>query len=584
MPPCSIAVKLRISIHMSETCMNQPRTPLPGVVYPTPDEIDHYATQGIATSAILSATLRASFARHGERAALLGEGLKMSYAELDRATDAVAYMLYGLGARQHDRAVFQMSNGADLLISVIGCWKAGVIPICTLATHREAEIGYLARHGEAAFYFVQAADAKFDYPAFALRQKLELPGIRHVITGGDVEVEGATSLRRAIACVSSSVARRHVERIEKDLDPLQPVVFQISGGTTGVPKIIPRLNFEYLYNMQCIFNWTERDADEVVFCAGPMVHNAGMVVHWGPALLHGGAVVIDGGVSVEGLKNILQQHCPTWMFVPRPLLGRMKEALEGLQYEGSKVHGVVTASNAKTVRDELHLPGLHVFGMAEGLCMTTRRRDPTTSLEESIGRPVSPLDEVRIVKPGTTEPVALGDVGEMICRGPYTLKGYYNAEERNREAFTEDGFYRSGDLMSARETEGEIYYVFEGRLKDVINRAGEKISCDEIERALRDFPGLIDVALVAMPDEIYIERGCAFLCMASGFLPPTVGEIGLHLQAKGLAKFKWPERVEVIDVLPTTSSNKISKPILRQMVKEMLEAEAAFRRAENVSL
>ena len=500
----------------------------------------------------------------------------MTYGELDRATDALAYVLHGLGLMPLDRAVFQMSNSTDLLISLIGCWKAGVIPICTLATHREAEIGYLAQHGGATGYFVQAADSKFDYPAFALQMQARVPSIKHIVTGGASSVPGTTSLRQAITSVDPVAAKAHVERVCASLDPMQPVVFQLSGGTTGVPKIIPRLNFEYLYNMQSVFDWNDRVSDEVVFCAGPMVHNAGMVCHWGPSLLRGGTIIVDNVLTVEGLRDILAQHHPTWMFVPRPLIGRMKQAMADLDFDASDVKGVVTASNTKTVREELGLPGLHIFGMAEGLIMTTRIDDPLDALEVSVGRPVSRLDEVLIVKPGTTEPVTIGETGELICRGPYTIRGYYDAEDRNKDAFTADGFYRSGDLLSTREVGGNIYFVFEGRLKDVINRGGEKISCDEIERAIRGFPGMYDIALVAMPDEVYVERGCAFVCMESGHSAPTVAALGLYLQAKGIAKYKWPERVQLIEAMPTTSSAKISKPLLRQMITDILREESAL--------
>lgn len=555
-----------------------------GVIYPTPDDMQRYERAGVPVSAVLATVLRAAFARHASQPALLHTEGTVTYEQLDAASDAVAYGLHQLGAQPHDRALFQMPNGADLLIALIGCWKAGVIPICTLQSHREAEIGYLGTHGEAKFYFVQGADQRFDYPAFALKMKAATPTLQHVIVTGDAGVEGTTAFRSLTQAERPDLARQHVEAVAARLDPMQPVVFQLSGGTTGVPKMIPRLNFEYLYNMNCVFEWTRRGPDDVVFCAGPMIHNAGMVCHWGPALLHGGAVVTDNDLSIDGLRRVLDLHRPTWMFVPRPLLGRLKDAMEGLSFDASRMTGLITASNAKTVREELKMPGLHIFGMGEGLVMTTRKGDPEAMLDESVGRPVSPLDEVLIVKPGTTEPVGLHEPGELICRGPYTIRGYYDAAERNREAFTADGFYRSGDLLSMRQdADGNIFYVFEGRLKDVINRGGEKVNCDEVERALRGFPGLVDIALVAMPDEVFIEKGCAFVCMQKGSPAPTVRDFGEFLQRKGLAKYKWPERVEVIDTLPTTSSQKISKPILRQLIADKLRQEAvsqpAFLRA-----
>ncbi|MES2413793.1 MAG: AMP-binding protein [Pseudomonadota bacterium] len=552
---------------------------LPGVVYPSDESLQRDADRGVDTGQTLVAAYRQAFDAFADRTALVGSEGRMSYAELDHETDVMAAGLLAIGLKPLDRAIFQMANGAALIKSLLACWKAGVIPICTLYSHREAEIGYLANHARAKAYFVQAGDAKFDHTAFAIGMKNIAPSLEHVIVAGHAGVapEGAIALEQLSASGAGYAVRDAVTIVAAQLDPRQPVVFQLSGGTTGVPKIIPRFQSEYLYNMRSVFEWAGRGIDEVVFCAGPMIHNAGMVCHWGPTLLYGGAIVTDNDLTVEGLARIFQAYSPTWMFLPRPLLSRVKEALRTITFDRSRVKGVVTASNSKTVREELGLPGIHVFGMAEGLIVTTRDDDPVAALDETVGRPVSLHDEVLIVTPGTCDPVPLGVVGEMICRGPYTIRGYYDAADRDATAFTEDGFYRSGDLMSRRQIDGKDYFVFEGRLKDVINRAGEKISCDEVERALRGYPDMIDVALVAMPDDDYIEKGCAFVVMERGSAVPTVRDFGEYLRQKGLAKYKWPERVEQIDTLPTTSSAKISKPLLRDMIAAKLKDEKKKR-------
>ncbi len=563
--------------------MTQIKNLLPGVVYPSPESLQRDAERGIDTNITLPQAYRQAFAAFADRTALMGQDGRMTYAELDAETDAIAAGLVKLGLEPLDRAMFQMANGVALIKCLLACWKAGVIPICTLYSHREAEIGYLANHAKAKAYFVQAGDAKFDHAAFAMTMPGVAPSLKHVVVSGETTVKGPglVHLDDLREQGKDAAALEAVRRIGDQLDPRQPVVFQLSGGTTGVPKIIPRFQSEYVYNMRSVFEWAGRDADEVVFCAGPMIHNAGMVCHWGPTFLYGGAVVTDSDLTVEALARIFKSYSPTWMFMPRPLLSRVKEALRTIDFDRSRVKGVVTASNSKTVREELGLPGIHIFGMAEGLIVTTRNDDPVAALDETVGRPVSPHDEVLIVTPGTCDPVPLGVVGEMICRGPYTVRGYYDAADRDASAFTEDGFYRSGDLMSRRNINGHDYFVFEGRLKDVINRAGEKISCDEVERALRGYPDMIDVALVAMPDDDYIEKGCAFVVMERGHTAPTVKEFGEYLRQKGLAKYKWPERVEQIDTLPTTSSAKISKPLLREMIATKLRSE---KKAQQESL
>ena len=215
--------------------------------------------------------------------------------------------------------------------------------------------------------------------------------------------------------------------------------------------------------------------------------------------------------------------------------------------------------------------------MTEGLIIFGKPTDPEEARFTTVGRPISAWDEVRIVKPGTEEDAPIGEIGEMVTRGPYTFHGYYDAAERNAEVFTSDGFYRSGDLMSAREINGEIYYAFEGRLKDLISRGGEKINCEEVEHASRRHPSVSDIAIVAMPDPQYEERACAFVIPAPGEAPVTVESLRDFLVQEGLAKFKCPERIELIEAFPLTDSGKLSKPKLKAAIADMLESESAAR-------
>src|SRR5262249_46025271 len=149
----------------------------------------------------------------------------------------------------------------------------------------------------------------------------------------------------------------------------------------------------------------------------------------------------------------------------------------------------------------------------------------------------------------------------------------YCAEERNRETFTSDGWYRSGDLMQEKVIAGTTYYVFRGRLKDLVNRGGEKINCEEVEMAVAGHPAVAAVAPVPYPDPVFDERLCAVLILREGCAAPTVADMGAYLQQYGLAKFKWPERIEVVSSFPLTASGKLSKPALRDLVRERIAGE-----------
>jgi 2,3-dihydroxybenzoate-AMP ligase len=182
----------------------------------------------------------------------------------------------------------------------------------------------------------------------------------------------------------------------------------------------------------------------------------------------------------------------------------------------------------------------------------------------SVGLPISDLDEFRVIDAESLVALPDGQVGELICRGPYTIRGYFDADDINKAAFTEDGFYRTGDLVKVIEVEGHRSISMEGRIKDLINRGGEKISAEEVEGLLVRHPRIVSAAVVAMPDERLGERACAFL-VAKGE-PLSMAEVQAHLSGLGVAKFKWPERLVSIDEMPRTQVGKLDKNKLRSQL------------------
>jgi 2,3-dihydroxybenzoate-AMP ligase len=208
--------------------------------------------------------------------------------------------------------------------------------------------------------------------------------------------------------------------------------------------------------------------------------------------------------------------------------------------------------------------------MAEGLLCYTHLDDAESVTFTTQGRALSPADEIRIVDSDGLN-VTPGQVGELWCRGPYTIRGYYRAPERNHEAFSSDGYYRTGDLVRL-DPSGNL--VVEGRSKDLINRGGEKISAEEIESHLIAHPAIDAAAVVAMPDAILGEKACAYLALRPGETFDLT-MIRNFLAARGVAQFKWPERIEFVRELPLTNVGKIKKSELRADIAEKIARERA---------
>src|SRR5206468_3952100 len=198
--------------------------------------------------------------------------------------------------------------------------------------------------------------------------------------------------------------------------------------------------------------------------------------------------------------------------------------------------------------------------------MFVRPSDPPGGRRETCGRPASPDDEVYLVdEDGNVVPD--GEPGELIVRGPYTLRGYFRSPEHNARAFTPDGFYRSGDLLRKLPSGN---YVVEGRVKDLINRGDEKISAEEVENLILSHPAVLNVACVPMPDPVLGERMCAFVIPKPG-RALTLKELTAFLLDKGLAKFKLPERLELTDDLPLSKFGKVAKNVLTKQLAESVQ-------------
>jgi len=221
---------------------------------------------------------------------------------------------------------------------------------------------------------------------------------------------------------------------------------------------------------------------------------------------------------------------------------------------------------ARRVRPVLGGTLTHWFGMAEGLLCFTRLDDPEEVAATTQGRPLCAADEIRVVDEHDRD-VAPGQAGQLLTRGPSVLRGYYRAPEANAAAFTADGFLRTGDLVRLTP-EGRL--VATGRIKDVVNRGGEKVPVEEVEEHLRTHPGVRDAAVVAVPDRLMGEKTCAFVTGAGE--PPALAELRRFLAGRGLADYKLPDRVEPIARLPLTGAGKVDRVALR--------AEAERRRPD----
>ena len=545
--------------------------PIPGVAYLSTTDSARYRAGGAWLDCCAGDMLRAAARRSPTRWALVTHERRLTYAELDETTERLGAALLELGLQPGDRALFQMGTVIETAIALFGCFKAGLVPVCTLPQHREIEMGELGRRSEATAYFVQADFSGFDLSGFAVKLAADVATVREIIVARGPAPSGTRGFEALIASVSLAQARARLAGVTVGTEDV--LTFQLSGGTTGVPKIIPRFHAEY---MGSAHDWARRqcmDENVVQLYALPLIHNAGQIASLFPALVMGGTTVLMPRMDPKVFCGWVERERVTHSMNIGPALAQMLDYADAPRHDLSSVTLLTSFNRCDLLEGHLNVPCANLFGITEGVLMVSAPDAPREARHQTVGQPVSDLDEIRLLEPGTEREVPFGAPGELCFRGPSTTRGYFRMPDVNRSSFTADGFFRTGDIMRAQRIGGRACYSFEGRITDNIDRGGEKFGAEEVENLIGRHPHVADVKVVAMPDRVYGEKACAYVIMRPGHALLTVQEIGAYLVSLGLAKFKLPERVETIDAFPLTRVGKVDKATLRQQIADKLAAE-----------
>jgi non-ribosomal peptide synthetase component E (peptide arylation enzyme) len=553
-----------------------PRYPIEGVTYRSPEYAQTQLKLGNWLGMSIGESLRATAKANPNKVAVIDPDGPITFAELDTKTESVAASLLELGLKPADRALYQLGTSIDFFLAFYGCMKAGVIPVCTLPQYRLSEMRHFAEVTSAKAIFAQAdLSPRAEQVDLALELTAVVPGLRHVMVVRGKR-PGAASLTHMATAFGTDAARARTASVVPGI--LDVAVFQLSGGSTNLPKIIPRMHGEYLGATRQLSERYQLTPDDVSLWSLPLVHNAGTLFVVLPMTIEGRTAVLQPRVDIPEMLRLVERHGVTFSGSIGPIAAKLLEVKDLQRYNISTLKQFFSLTRADAVEAHVGIPVGQMFGMTEGMVFAAA---PTTSAalrHQTVGYPVSAGDEVRLLNPGEETEVAFGEIGELCFRGPSTVTGYFADPETTRASFTSDGFFRSGDLMRAHRIDGFICYSFEGRIKDNINRGGEKIGAEEIEGLIVQHPDIADVRVVAMPDPFYGEKACAYLIMHAGRRAPTVAELGEFLLRMGIAKYKLPERIETIDAFPLTKVGKADKAKMRAMIAEKIAQEANRKR------
>ncbi|MCA8868317.1 MAG: AMP-binding protein [Rhodobacteraceae bacterium] len=540
-----------------------------------PDELcSLYREKGYWEDRTIPEVIEAAISNNSAKTALVFPDERVSYQAVGQMSNRLAHHFVALGIRPRDRVVFQLDSKVFFIPTFLAMLKIGAIPVLALPSHRDHEIEHFIAFSGATAYVIPDEINGFDFREMATRMQSKGGSLKTVLVAGEVSGDHISIpklLQEAAPGEGQDGLLDHLQSAPDDV-----ALMLLSGGTTAIPKLIPRTHNDYVYNFKQSGAVAGFDTSTVFLAVLPLAHNYTLASPGVLSVLElGGQVVFSPSNKPEDVFPCVERHKVTNINAAVPLFNLWLNSDIPAKHDLSSLRAVMNggARLAPKLRRRAEATFgcrfLESFGTGEGLLMQTRLDDSDDIRMNSSGKPVSPGDEIKVVDEAGNE-LPDGETGELLVRGPYTIRGYYNSPENDKKAFTTDGYYRMGDTVY--QVDGYIYA--EGRKKDLINRGGEKISVEEVENLIFAHPSVQGVAIVAMPDPVFGEKACAYVKLCSD-TQLNFEQLQDFLLKSKIAKFKLPERLEIIDEFPISPAGKILRKELRERISKVISMESS---------
>jgi 2,3-dihydroxybenzoate-AMP ligase len=507
-----------------------------------------------------------------EKEAVVDDRKRLTASEVRDRANRLAVSLIRLGVEKGDAVLLQLPNWSEYVIAYFAMQKIGAIPVVLISGYRQLEVSHLARLTEAKAWIVPDVYRKMDYLSIIDEVRPQNPQLKHVIS-----VRAKKAGKPFTASFESLTEFRLSSSDLELLDERRPEPTDVahvlpSGGTTGLPKGIPRTHNDYISNVEFLHKGWEMHGRDIALIVVPVGHNLALLNVVG-SVLFGFKLVLSDSTRPSDICSIIQAEKVTYMPTVPSLVRRIIELPDLGNYDLRSLKKISAGGEPSTpdlIREtykKLECTYINEFGMSEGLLCRTSLRDDVETICNTVGKPCCPYEDVRILD-WRDHPLPANQDGELAAKGPGIFAGYLKNPEENKKSFTGDGFFRTGDQARIDE---HGYLKITGRIKDIIIRGGENISPGQVEDLLCAHPGVADAAVIGMPDKEVGERVCAYVRLAPGEkLSPE--QIRSFMEAKGASKLLIPERFEFVDTLPMTAAGKHDKKALRKDIRQKLTA------------
>jgi non-ribosomal peptide synthetase component E (peptide arylation enzyme) len=512
--------------------------------------------------------------RYPDKEAFVDSASRLTFSQARDRVNRLAISLMNLGINPTERVLVQLPNWNEFVYVYFGLQKIGAIDVLLIDRYRPYEINYLIRLTGATTWILPWKYRKTDYLPIIKEVLKESPQMKNVILVKGKDQRDYFSLEAMVEGIELT-EKNMTALAQRRPDPMQVAHMGPTGGTTGLPKVVPRTHNDLICSSEYAALAWEMDAKDICLLVGPIGHDLTFTKGFlGSVLTYGKTVFLDSTDLEDICRTIEKEKVTALVWVPT--LARRLVGFEGLDnYDLStlkKMHcggGASLPDLIKDVREKLGCTFFNGYGGTEGQTTLTRSNDDLEILYTTVGKPTCPYDSYKIVDRDGKE-LPADTPGELLIKGPGVFTGYYRNPEENEKMFDKDGYFKTGDVAKM-DGNGNVTLV--GRIKEMINRGGESISAVEVEKLIIDHPDVVFVAVVPMPDPEMGERVCAYIQPRPG-ARLHFDNILSFLKDKKASVLHFPERIELIDAMPFTKAEKIDKMALVKDIEKKIKSDA----------
>ena len=512
--------------------------------------------------------------RYPDKEAFVDGASRLTFAQARDKVNRLAISLMNLGIEPTERVLVQLPNWNEFVTVYFALQKIGAIDVLLIDRYRAYEINHLIRLSGAATWVLPWKYRKTDYSPIIQEVLKESHQMKNVIVVRGGDQRDHLSLEALIE--DAELTEKNMAALaQRRPDPMQVAHMGPTGGTTGLPKVVPRTHNDLICSSDHVAKAWEMDATDICLLVGPIGHDLTFTKGFLVSVLTYGKTVFLDSIDLDNICRAIEREKVTAL-VWVPTLARRLVGFEGLDNYNlrtlKKMHcggGASLPDLIKSVREKLGCAFFNAYGATEGQSTLTRSDDPPEILYTTVGKPTCPYDSYKVVDRDGKE-LPPNTPGELLIKGPGVFTGYYRNPEENEKMFDKEDYFKTGDVAKIDE-KGNVTLV--GRIKEMINRGGESISAVEVEKLIADHPDVVLVAVVPMPDPEMGERVCAYIQPRPGARLHFI-DILSFLRERKASVLHFPERIEFVDAMPFTKAEKVDKGALVRDIERKIKSEA----------